>query len=113
MFPCLRSIDNHNAMSYSKYSHSDNSSDEPLHKMMSLSLGSCQGYRYETIMIQDALTTSTQPRNKKITSDKILKLQLGALLFFVGIILTLGIIIPPQPEVSNVENKVAPNTFFF
>ena len=79
--------------------------------MMSLSLGSCQGYSYETIMIQEALATSTQPRNeKKTSSDQILKLQLGAVLFFSGIILTLGIIIPPQPEVANFQSKVAPNT---
>ena len=79
--------------------------------MMSLRLGSCQGYSYETIMTQEALATTTQPRDENNTSsDRTLKLQLGAVLFFAGVLLTLGIIIPPQPEVANVHSKVAPNS---
>ena len=98
-------------MSDPKHSHLYTSSDEPLYRMMSLSLGSCQGYNYETIMIQEALATTTQPRDeKKTSSEQILKLQFGTILFFTGIIIILGIIIPPQPEVANIQSKVAPTS---
>lgn len=60
-------------MPHSKYDRISSNSDESLNRM-NLSLGSCQGYNWEAIMLQEAIATATQSREKqKSHSDKIIR----------------------------------------
>lgn len=77
-------------MPHSKYDHTSSDSDESLNRMK-LSLGSCQGYNWEAIMLQEALATTTQPREKhKSRSDKIIALGTVLSWILLGIVLLVG-----------------------
>ena len=59
-------------MPHSKYRNTSYVSDESVY-WLNLSLGSCQGYNWEAIMLQEALATTTQPiEEKKSNSRRIL-----------------------------------------
>ena len=77
-------------MSHSKYNHTSSDSDESLNRMK-LSLGSCQGYNWDAIMLQEALATTTQPREKqKSRSDKIIGLGTVLSWILLGLVLLVG-----------------------
>ena len=77
-------------MPHSKYNHTSSDSDESLNRM-NLSLGSCQGYNWDAIMLQEALATATQPREeKKSHSDKIIGLGTVLSWILLGLVLLVG-----------------------
>lgn len=77
-------------MPYSKYDHTSSDSDKSLNRMK-LSLGSCQGYNWEAIMRQEALATTTQPREKqKSHSDTIIGLGIVLSWILLGLVFLVG-----------------------
>ncbi len=65
--------------------------------MMNSSLGSCQGYDYEAIMIQEALATTTQPRNEQhANSNQIIKFEIAVSLILILFTLLIGV--APEPD---------------
>ncbi len=87
-------------MPHSKYRPTPPGSDESLYRMMNLSLGSCQGYNWEAMMLQEALATTTQPREeKKPNSGQIILFEIVMSLIFIGVAWLVG----NNPQTSVVD----------